>query len=294
MNVVMLGHSNAGKTTYMASMYRDLATQGLQGFWVRAQQEGDHRRLLSMANRVASGKYPRPSDRRHEYALTLRHQGSPVIDFHWKDHRGGALRERSTSGQTRELLDDLHTADAILLFLDAPQLARGGRVGAAPVRDLTTRVAGALDRRTDPTPVVVLLTKADLIDEEEFDACMRALDAFINAIRGKQLAFGTVIDVACGPQPRNVPVPVLFSLYFGLRLQAEAAHGRTTQAALVAQQRLAADTRVRRILGRFGGRRYDLEAQLATAGFVSEWQALDSLVSPTQALETMLGDVPVF
>jgi GTPase SAR1 family protein len=122
MNIVMLGHSNAGKTTYMSSMYRELATRGVNGFWLCAQEDADHRRLLTAANGVAVGRYPPASDRRGEYPLTLRYGSNQVIDFNWKDHRGGALREKSSSSQTKALLDDVAGADAIMLFLDSADL----------------------------------------------------------------------------------------------------------------------------------------------------------------------------
>jgi hypothetical protein len=122
MQIVMLGHSNAGKTTYMALMY-ELMHEGYQGFQIRATTPADHAQLLGDARAIRQGDYPPPTSRRQKHNFSLNFQGRPVSDFTWSDYRGGAITERSTNEDKAALLADLRRSDAIVIFADAHELA---------------------------------------------------------------------------------------------------------------------------------------------------------------------------
>jgi hypothetical protein len=236
----MLGHPNAGKTTYMSSMYKVMAADGLAGFRVRAKSDGDHYQLMSIANRIGRGDYPAPSDRHSEYELTLRHGASALLDFLWRDYRGGALLDRSATADTKQLLDDLETADAIVLFMDSVDLQRSS-IARQKVRGLTTLLFRALSGRDRLTPIVVVLTKADLVNPNE-DRGLEVFDSLVDAVSTNQLVVGMGIEVACGPYPQNVEVPVLFCLYFGLASEAVYLDALVQQSAVTVNAFLARDT----------------------------------------------------
>ncbi|GAA2853033.1 hypothetical protein Acy02nite_51040 [Actinoplanes cyaneus] len=295
MQIVMLGHTNAGKTSYMSAMYRTMALEGIGGFRVRAKNERAHQQLLTAGTGLLRGTYPAPSDRRHEYTLTLRHAASPLIDFTWKDHRGGALRDRSTVDDTRELLEDLTGADAIVLFLDSVDL-QNSEAARRKIRNLTTVVFQALENRTGTTPIVIALTKCDLIDESRIDRMLEPFGSFIQAIRQQQYVIGTLVPMACGPEPRNVDVPVLFCLYFGVRHHADAMVANLNEAAASARRFAARDTAYDRwINGRLRGEKTNRE--LAADAYLKaerEYRRLEPMLRPIQQLEHLLGPIEIF
>jgi hypothetical protein len=57
----MLGHSDAGKTTYMSLMY-EMMGRGVGGFVVSAENPDDHVRLSAAAKAIRTGRYPPVSD----------------------------------------------------------------------------------------------------------------------------------------------------------------------------------------------------------------------------------------
>ena len=70
MKIVMLGHSGAGKTTYLSLMYTEMQ-DGIGGFQVRAKNSSQHRQLLADAQAIRSSQYPPATNHRASYNLAL-------------------------------------------------------------------------------------------------------------------------------------------------------------------------------------------------------------------------------
>jgi hypothetical protein len=219
MDIVMLGHSAAGKTTYISLMYAAM-NRGIGGFSVHANQYGHHASLINAADAIVrQRRYPDPSDQRSVFDFVLRHHGEDVFPFRWRDYRGGALRERSTSPQAAQLHEDLKTCGGIVVFCDSYRLWH--EPGAArDVRQLVSHIQRALDARGESvTPLVIAFTKADLVDIDNDEVIARIAEPFvplIEAVAQTEHIMGTAIPVACGPGPVNVEVPVLWCLRFGI------------------------------------------------------------------------------
>ena len=211
MNIVMLGHSNAGKTTYMAMMY-ELMRSGYGGFRVRAADRHRDRELLATARAIRQGVYPQPSSRRDVHTFKLTHRWRTVADFTWSDYRGGALSSRSDDAEAEAVLSALVAADGLVLFVDAHRLATAEssrRVG----RRLTVLLLRALDERPGPVPVVIAYTKADLVHgTEAWTRATTPLTALEEAVSGSGRVHGTTVAVSCGARPQGVHVPVLWCL----------------------------------------------------------------------------------
>ena len=124
MKIVMVGHNNVGKTTYMASLYC-VMQQSINDFCLKAVDSEDRQALLKLADDIQKGKYPLPTDQRSEYKFNLRYQGKDVFPFTWADYRGGAIIQKQDSEQAQLLLEDLKKTDGIMMFCDADALARG-------------------------------------------------------------------------------------------------------------------------------------------------------------------------
>jgi hypothetical protein len=218
-DVVMLGHSDVGKTTYIASMYQAMQ-RGTQGFTLRAVQESDHRRLTSRASEILHGRFPPGSDQAAEYPMMLRHSGHDLLPVTWHDHRGGALNERSSSRQTARLLHRLETADGFLMFGDASRLQDStDRSTVRSIQDLITHVLRVIpERRGRTTPLVIVITKIDIVGFANLDLgrIVAPFEALMDAVHDVADIHLAVAPVACGPMPRGVLRPAQWTLCFGL------------------------------------------------------------------------------
>lgn len=218
MKVVMLGEQQAGKTTYMSLMYEAMET-GVEGFSVRAKAPDVRGSLLQAAAAIQNGTYPEATSHPSRFELILRSAGADVLPFTWHDYRGGALRERSSDPQVAQLHADLREAGGIVVFCDAYELCTAAP-GRLPVRQLVSHVQRAVSYHEQGLmPLVIVFSKADLVDLDDEGTIARLRDPFlplIKAVSGSKHVIGTLVPVACGPHPMNVAVPVLWLLRYGL------------------------------------------------------------------------------
>ncbi|CAD5990473.1 hypothetical protein PCC9214_05805 [Planktothrix tepida] len=210
MRIVMLGHTEVGKTTYMASLYGVLQ-QSVEGFRLKAANSEDHNRLLNLAEKIHQGQYPLATDQRSEYEFKLRYQSKDILSFTWGDYRGGAIRETQDSEQARLLLEDLRQADGIMMFCDCDALLRGNRRSNQLGR-MVTLASNAVRDLKRPISLAIILTKVDLVPEFNEDLLF-PFSGLIKTIEVSEWVLGALIPVACGTQFINVPMPLLFALH---------------------------------------------------------------------------------
>lgn len=226
MKITMLGHSNVGKTTFMACMYEALQSD-VEGLSVRARDPGDHRRLISLARRVRSGAgYPEKTDTRDEYDLVLLHHGDEALDFTWVDYRGGALMEVFGSYETRQLHQDLLTSDGILAFFDATALERS-RWRSREVGRMISLLSKALGEVDKATPVALTVTKADTA--KNLSAALKKLAPLRQTISRSNKVHGAVIPTTCAANDiSGVHLPTLFCLNVGVASLSDNLRGEIT------------------------------------------------------------------
>ncbi|MEA5554028.1 hypothetical protein VB713_24110 [Anabaena cylindrica UHCC 0172] len=217
MRIVEIGHEGVGKTTFMASMY-NILQQGIEGFSLRANQTNDHNRLLKLAKEIEQGNYPAPTDQRSEYNFYLQYQNKDIFPFTWADYRGGAIRETHDNEQARLLQKDLQQADGILMFCDCQALVRRD-MRRNQIGRMTALITNALRNLDRPIALAVILTKADLVDDLNEDD-LKPLEGLAQAVMTSEFIASKMIPVACGQNPINVQIPLLFVLYIGVYLQA--------------------------------------------------------------------------
>ncbi len=217
MDIVMLGHSEVGKTTYIASMYDELQTP-VNGFSLRTNQYADHKRLVEAAARIKQGSYPAPTDRRHVYYFHLCHHDSACFRFIWRDYRGGALLANSSDSEAEDLFRDLRRASGIVVFLDHTKV---GVESAAQdeIGRITYLLSSALSSHERITPVAIALTKTDLV-RSEFEDIGQSAQNLIDAVADAETTVTATFPVACGSEPQNVALPVLFQLGVGISREA--------------------------------------------------------------------------
>lgn len=216
MDIVMLGHSNVGKTTYIASMYQQLQTP-VNGFSLRTNQYADHKRLLEMAERIQRGVYPAPTDQRHVYYFHLCFEDAAFFRFIWRDYRGGSLLANTDDSQAAGLLRDLRRASGIVVFLDHSQIGFGS-AAHDEIGRITYLLSSALSSHERVIPVAIALTKSDLVDSEHEDIG-GAAQSLIDAVNDAETTVTATFPIACCEQSRNVALPVLFQLGVGIARQ---------------------------------------------------------------------------
>ncbi|MEM8777600.1 MAG: hypothetical protein AAGF26_01750 [Cyanobacteria bacterium P01_G01_bin.49] len=213
MKIVMVGHTNVGKTTYMASLY-GVMQQSINDFCLKAVDSEDRQALLKLADDIQKGKYPLPTDQRSEYKFNLRYQGKDVFPFTWADYRGGAIIQKQDSEQAQLLLEDLKKTDGIMMFCDADALARGN-IRSNQLGRMTTLISQALRELENPISLSIILTKVDLVPKFTKNM-LSPFSGIIKAIEVSDLVLGALIPVACGHQLINIPLPLLFTLSSGV------------------------------------------------------------------------------
>jgi hypothetical protein len=296
--IVMLGHSGAGKTTYLSLMYAEMQV-GIGGFQVRAKDSGQHSQLLADARAIRSSRYPPITNRRASYDLALRYNGAEVLPFTWRDHRGGAATGRTSDGEdVGQLHQDLLQSDAIVMFLDGYALVHEPAAAKNASR-LSAHVLRAMrDRPEVPTPLVIAVTKSDLIDIDDdkvSEKVFAPVEGLAKAIAATKHIFGTIIPVACGPAPLNVVVPVLWSLRFGLIGMLVRLSTELESSVKAANSAASLDTLADRVGSWWRGERsYATIAENYRQAALRAQRQIQPLIKPAEGLEQMLKDIQYF
>jgi Double-GTPase 2 len=205
--------------------------QPVEGFSLRAVNAEDGALWQKLADAIRRGQYPTVTNQRQEYRFNLRYQGSSILQFTWADYRGGALREAQTSDQAKALIDDLKSADGMMLFCDMKALAAGDD-RSNQIGRMTVLVTQALKELERPIAIAIVLTKTDLVTDFQ-PILLDRLQGLIAAVNASSTISGAMIPIACGHELRNVVMPLLFALHMTVKWQAESARtAADTQEAL--------------------------------------------------------------
>ncbi len=299
MDILMLGHSRAGKTTYVSLMYQQLHKKwSVHGFQLRARDSKDDELLRKNARAISSGTYPDPTTQRAVYRLVLQYLESDIVDFTWRDYRGGALRAMSDDAQARELHADLRSASALILFSDAQRLLHD-RAAVAEVKILISNVRRAIDSRGGaPTPLVIAITKCDLVDYGD-DRTRKALRLpflpIIEAAAKTESVHGAIVPLICGPRPRNVTAPVLFCLAHAVSARADQLRREIDYHESAARQADYENTLFRWLSDVWNGRK--TQGQIASEHRDEAWReqrALRPLIEPAAGLTRLLSHLEYF
>ena len=120
----MVGHSGAGKTSFMAGMYKYLGDSS-DGYGIRAKKTNQKKQLERMAEQLSYGRYPAGTDVQQMYNFELTCNGDDVIPFNWMDYRGGILMSDDPDEEDMdEFMKALAQADALVVFLDGTKLTQ--------------------------------------------------------------------------------------------------------------------------------------------------------------------------
>ena len=193
----MLGHSSAGKTTFMAALYFRMSNglydykmryDSFANYWFKRytknhsnytldESRQEEKELEMISQNVSKGIYPPATAIRQEYVFKMRYKYYNEIEFNWFDYRGGALMERSSqSSDSAELISKIKSSDALIVFLDGTKLEGNLSRNEREFRRLVYLVKSAITSISvkDDTyyPISFVITKEDLcpnvLDSEGF------------------------------------------------------------------------------------------------------------------------------
>ncbi|MGD1700474.1 hypothetical protein [Dapis sp. BLCC M229] len=125
--ILTLGASGAGKTVFLASMFRSLSTQGEYGFYLEAEDFESQKLLNDIYTNLIIGKWPE-STRRDElskwkftcYIQNPNLENFPICQFIYFDYAGARFAEMEEDDY--ELQEIIKQADAILGLLDGQKI----------------------------------------------------------------------------------------------------------------------------------------------------------------------------
>jgi len=179
MKITMLGSSGSGKTAYMLGMFAEMQT-GVGGFTITTDHDTENSLRNEWDTLVIGGdsRWPKATPSSTFYRFAFNYSYNPIMHFDWLDYRGGAMTEASTEEEVQVLLQHLQESDCIFLcipgeFLETNQTTDTHQVAA---RAQTAKMNGLLrmvGERLKPTvktpfPVVIMITKADLMGNTTF------------------------------------------------------------------------------------------------------------------------------
>lgn len=222
MDVLMIGHSRSGKTSYMAGLYRNYGNVQ-SGFGIIASVKDEERQLKALGENLSRGIYPSQTDIAEEYDLWLTHDGRKIIPFNWYDYRGGALLESSkTSKATQDLIERIEKADALIIFLDGDSIIEDDAQQEESYDTLIWTISKAISKLQNDTvlPISFVITKGDLY--ESYKDCLYTpgfnyFSGLLSTIsKSKNIKGMVTVCQVTSTKTTNVFQPLLFSLYYGM------------------------------------------------------------------------------
>lgn len=122
MNIMMLGDSGVGKTSFMTCSY-GLMRQGIENFSIDSttdEQREKFDRLIK--NFMDNGTYPAATDKQSTYEFNFFNNDDYVMTFKWTDFKGGTVNYDDDDEDVKALKRGIKEADAVLLFIEAEKL----------------------------------------------------------------------------------------------------------------------------------------------------------------------------
>jgi hypothetical protein len=167
MNILMVGHSRSGKTSFMAGMYRYLGEEK-DGYGISAKNSKQKESLQKMANGLAKNRYPAGTDVQQMYNFRFTVGGEEIMPFNWMDYRGGILlSDDPDDGDMDNFLKAIKEADALVVFLDGEKLADNTGRWSMEYDILLSCIESSLEYLDHKTtfPINFVITKCDLLPD---------------------------------------------------------------------------------------------------------------------------------
>lgn len=216
MNILMVGHSRSGKTSFMAGMYKYLG-ESKEGYGIRAKNSTQKKNLERMAAGLSQNRYPIGTDVQQGYKFTLTADGEDVIPFNWTDYRGGILlSDDPDESDMNKFLKAIKNADALVVFLDGQKLADKSGRWLMEYEILLSCIENSLDvDHKSWFPISFVITKCDLVPSGAQFYGLERFNSLFSQIQSSQKVGGALIHSVINSESYFTPFLALAYCIYG-------------------------------------------------------------------------------
>lgn len=216
MNILMVGHSRSGKTSFMAGMYKYLG-ESKEGYGIRAKNYTQKKNLERMAAGLSQNRYPAGTDVQQKYNFALTADGEDIIPFNWIDYRGGILlSDDPDEGDMDKFLKAIKQADALVVFLDGQKLADKSGRWLMEYDILLSCIENSLDvEHKSWFPISFVITKCDLVPAGAQFYGLERFNTLFSQIQASQKVGGTLIHSVINSESYYTPFLALAYCIYG-------------------------------------------------------------------------------
>lgn len=220
MNILMVGHSGAGKTSFMAGMYKYLG-DCKDGYGIRSANSDQKQQLMRMSRNLDKGVYPSGTDIQQVYNFWLTCNGEDVSPFNWMDYRGGILLSDDPDEEDmNKFMGAIKNADALVVFLDGQKLSQKTDRWSLEYDILISCIENSLDvEHSAVFPICFVITKCDLVPNGATFSTFYGLHSFstlFKQIDDSKTVGGMLLRCAINKDSYVYPFLVLsYCLYYG-------------------------------------------------------------------------------
>lgn len=213
----MVGHSGAGKTSFMAGMYKYLG-EDTEGYGISAKNQAQKSQLKRMAQALDRGAYPAGTDvqSRYEFAFTV--HGDELVPFNWIDYRGGILLSDDPDDRDIDkFMDAIKKADALVVFLDGLKLIQPGARWNMEYDILLSCIERSLTvKHKSWFPISFVITKVDIVPDGATFHGLQRFNNLFSQIEKNDNVGAMLMQCAINKDCYHLPFFVLaYSIYGG-------------------------------------------------------------------------------
>lgn len=198
--IIMLGPQGSGKTVFLASMYKRLATQGDLGFFLEIDTAEKRKRLQKIYTQIAlEEQWPKETSlsdiSKWKFSCQVQNEylsNYPVCDFVYMDYAGAKLTDEMAQ---EDIVFEYHLkeADALLGLLDGQKLynlMRGEQAGQRWMLNELPNLLGYMQNTENP--VHFIISKWDILENnytlDQIKNKLLEIEEFKNIIRQRNRA----------------------------------------------------------------------------------------------------------
>lgn len=238
MNILMVGHSGAGKTSFMAGMYKNLG-DAQEGYGIRAKDSTQKKNLERMAQNLSVGQYPSGTDIQQMYRFELTCAGKDVVPFNWMDYRGGILLSEDPDDEDMDnFLKSISSADALVVFLDGEKLSEQTSEWTMEYDILISCIENSLSiEHKSWFPICFVITKCDMLPEGASFYGLKHFYTLFEQISQSKTVGGMLLQCSINPFDYYTPFLALaYCIYGGTPIYIQKRNDAKNNAAYRAQK----------------------------------------------------------
>jgi len=235
LTMTMIGASGTGKSCYLYGTYAAM----LEGISLFHFTPKDYNQGLELEEAweliMNDGHWPSGHVESADYIFDCLHHGVRIGTFTWQDYRGGILTEKKGDDAPEDVQafhQRCRNADTLLVCIPADVLLKAAQGNSQSDHMLSRylRIMGGFPNLIN-VPVVLMITKSDLITDEETRQCISHLLERFNRLLTINHEWLMIVPVSLGRfhgdmvqngkvdgnvEPKRLHLPILFPIYLEL------------------------------------------------------------------------------